>query len=289
MTRAGLAVAAVAVALVPSAGARTHALGCCYDAQLIGGWDRRTNTATVSWLPPYADLVTDAVRVGTTIDDSGFLADDAGHLEHPAGTQVVSVGTSALPIDSFVYAQVWFHCAPRDPAHPACGPIDSPAGAALASRPVQIGDPREPSSVAPTFVLAASADRIAVRVGSTATAALWVIPKYGFYESATFAAVAPAGLAVSFARTSSPDGTTLTVAAAAVARAGVSTIELTAAGGGIVRTRSLAVDVAAGPPATTTVAPKPKPKPRPPAKKKPKKKKRAHSGGLFASSFFGIN
>jgi hypothetical protein len=275
-----------AVALAPSGGAHAHATGCCYDAHVTGAWNRLTNTTTVSWTVPYADLVTDAVQVGTTIASTGFLGDDAGHVTQPATTGPITIGTPAFPIDAYVYVQVWFRCAPRDPAHPVCGPIAAPAGTPLASLPSVVSEPLEAPAMAPDFALSASSDGQSLNVkagGAAATSTIWVIPEYGFYEPVAFSASTPAGLTISFVPTASTTGTTATVSAAAGTPPGGYTLTVAGKTGPLAHTETLAVNVSAPvPPQITTptvttpskpvVKPKAKPKKKPKKKPKPKKK-----------------
>jgi hypothetical protein len=280
--RAGTAalVAVVAITVAPIGGARQQARGCCYDAAVTGDWNRLTNTATVSWTIPYPDLVTDAVQVGTTIASTGFLADDGGRIAQPPTNGPVRIGTPAFPIDAYVYVQVWFKCVPHDAAHPACGPIAAPVGTPLASLPAVVSEPLEAPASDADFTLSGSSDdqNLEVRAGGTGTAAIWVIPENGFYESVDFSASPPPGLAVSFAPASSRTGTTATVSAAAGTPSGNYSLTVAGTTGPRVQTLPLAVTVLPAQPVVTTptVTTPPKPKAKPKAKPKPKKKKPKH-------------
>jgi hypothetical protein len=249
--RAGTAalVAVVAITLAPSGGARQHARGCCYDAGVTGNWNRLTNTATASWMIPYPDLVTDSVQVGTTIASTGFLADDGGRVAQPATTGPITIGTPAFPIDAYVYVQVWFKCVPRDSAHPACGPIAAPVGTPIASRPTVVWEPLEDPAGAADFTLSGSSDgqSLEVKAGGTASAAIWVIPENGFYESVDFSASPPPGLTVSFVPKSTPAGTIATVYAAAGTPIGNYAVTVEGTTGPRVHTEVLAVAVASAP------------------------------------------
>jgi hypothetical protein len=282
--RAGIAalVAIIAVTLAPSGDARQQARGCCYDAGVVGYWNRLTNTAEVSWTLPYPDLVTDSVQVGTTIAPTGFLADDGGHVAQPGTTGPIRIGTPAFPIDTYVYVQVWFKCVPRDPARPDCGPIAAPAATPIASLPSVVYEPLEPPVSGPDFTLSASSDGASLEVtagGPGTTATIWVIQENGFYESVDFTTSPPPGLTVSFAPKSSATGTAVTVSAGAGTPTGNYTVTVEGTTGPVVHTEALAVAVSAAPPTTTppkaTTPPKPKAKPKAKAKKKPKPKPKA--------------
>src|SRR4051812_13255898 len=262
---ASIAVAAAAFALAPAGGAREHAAGCCYDAHVQGGFNRVTNLAVVGWTVPYRDLVSTAVQVGSTIAPTGFL-DDGTQVAAPATSGPLSIGTTAFPIDAYVYAQVRFQCLPRDPSAPDCGPISIPAGTTVASLPTELSAPVAGAEQPPDFALSASSDGSALRVaagGTAATSKVWVIPEYGFYEPVDFTAAAPPGIAVELSPASSTSGTSATVSASSAVAPGRYAVTVNGSSGGLVRIQPIAVDVTAALPTTTavtTTAPAPKPK-----------------------------
>jgi Divergent InlB B-repeat domain len=259
-------VAAAAFALAPNGGARERAAGCCYDAHVQGTWNRLNNTATVSWTPPYPDLVSQSVQLGTTIAPTGYLADDGGDLATPGTNGPVTFGAPAFGIDEFVYVQVRFRCMPADPANPRCGPIAPASGTTVVSLPAQLSVPPREDGPPVDYTLSASTDDRTLDVvagGAGAGATVWVIPEYGFYESVDFSASAPSGLGVSFAPPSSPGSTVATVTASPATPPGSYTVAVTGASEGLSRTDAISVHVSAAtpPPAatttTTTTAPAP--------------------------------
>src|SRR5262245_274315 len=206
-TRVAAAVIALAgLGLVPTGGAREHAAGCCYDAQVKGGFDRVTNTATFQWSIPYPDLVTSSVVIGTTIGATGYIDDEAATLA-VAGAGPVTIGTPTFSVEAYVYAQVHFRCVPHDPGKPACGPMPLSAGQAAVSVPAELEAPiAGDTTLSPGFTLSGSADGTALGVvaGSAgAPATVWVIPVYGFYDTVDFSATAPGGLSVALTPMSS--------------------------------------------------------------------------------------
>ena len=118
---ASTAVVSAAFAFAPAGDAREQAAGCGYDAHVQEGFNRITNLAVVGWTVPYRDLVSTAVQVGSTIAPTGFL-DDGTQVAAPATSGPLSIGTTAFPIDAYVYAQVRFQMPARAiRAHPTAG------------------------------------------------------------------------------------------------------------------------------------------------------------------------
>ena len=248
------------LALVPAGGAREQAAGCCYDAQVQGGFDRVTNSATLSWKMPYPDLVTSSVAIGTTIGATGYIDDEAAQLA-VSGTGPVTIGTPTFSVEAYVYAQIHFRCIPRDPSKPDCGPIPLSAGGTAVSVPFELDAPID-TTLSPNFTLSGSVDGAALSVvaGSAgSTAVVWVIPQYGFYDTVTFSATAPPGLSVALAPMASRTETVATVTATATTAPGRYTVSVVGSNFGIDRTDPITVDVTAQappppPPTTTAVA-----------------------------------
>jgi hypothetical protein len=249
---AAAVIALLGLALVPAGGAREQAAGCCYDAQVQGGFDRVTNSATLSWKIPYPDLVTTSVVIGTTIGASGYIDDEAAELA-VAGTGPATIGTPTFSVEAYVYAQIHFRCVPQNPSKPDCGPIPLSAGATAVSIPFELDAPvAGDTTLSPNFTLSGSTDGTALGVvaGSAgSTAVVWVIPQYGFYDTVDFSATAPSGLSVALAPMSSRADTVATVTASSTTPPGAYTVTVNGSNSGLIRTDPITVDVTAQPPA----------------------------------------
>jgi uncharacterized membrane protein len=99
---------------------------------------------------------------------------------------------------------------------------------------------------APDFALAASPAAVTVVLESTATSTITVTPVNGFAAAVSFSASGlPAGVTATFNPPSALDATVVTFTASASAVPGSATVTITGVGGGLVRSTTIALTVAA--------------------------------------------
>jgi hypothetical protein len=97
---------------------------------------------------------------------------------------------------------------------------------------------------APTFLLSASPNTLALNLGSSGTSAISVTAQYGFKGSVDLSVAGlPSGVTASFSPTSTTGASTLTLTASSTATGGTSTLTITGTSGDLTETTTLSLSI----------------------------------------------
>ena len=215
-----------------------------------GGGLTRTTTIAVTVAPapdfaltvsPAAVTVIQGATAGTTVTIAQLNGFSAPVTFAASGLPAGVTATFAPPTTAGPTTSLTFSAALDAALGPATVTITGTGGGLTRTTSVALT-----VAPAPDFTLAASPAAVTVVLESTATSTVTVTPLNGFAAAVSFSASGlPDGVTATFAPPSATDASVVTFAASAAAVPGSTTVTITGVGGGLVRSTTVALTVAA--------------------------------------------